>query len=71
MPGVPCPAATDDPIKRTHLQLQKAFSIDGTTTPLGAGDCEASRLWPGHFYTPVSKYMNDMIDRFRGQLAEE
>ena len=40
-------------------------------TPLGAADVEASRLWPGHFYTPIAKYMNDLIDTYKSQLAEE
>ncbi len=64
-------AAEEDPIKRTLLQLQKAFSVEGVMTPLGPADVEASRLWPAHFYTPIAKYMNDLIDRYRSQLAEE
>jgi hypothetical protein len=64
-------AAAEDPIKRTQLQLQKAFSVDGVTTPLGPADVEASRLYPAHFYMPISKYMNNMIDTYRAQLAEE
>ena len=64
-------AAAEDPVKRTLLQLQKAFSVDGVTTPLGAADVEASRLWPDHFYTPIAKYMNNLIDRYRAELAEE
>ena len=60
-----------DPIKRTYLQLQKAFSVEGVTTPLGPNDIEASRTYPDYFYTPISKYMNNLIDLYRTQLAEE
>ncbi|CAL8470597.1 g10139 [Coccomyxa elongata] len=64
-------ASAQDPIKKTLLQLQKVFTVDGVTTPLGANDVEASRLYPDYFYTPIAKYMNNLIDTFRVQLAAE
>ena len=64
-------AAAQDPIKKTFLQLQKTFTVDGVTTPLGPQDVEASRLYPDYFYTPIAKYMNNLIDTFRTQLAAE
>ena len=64
-------AAAEDPIKKTLLQLQKTFTVDGVTTPLGPKDVEASRLYPDYFYTPIAKYMNNLIDTFRTQLAAE
>jgi hypothetical protein len=64
-------ADAEDPIKKTFLQLQKAFCVDGVTTPLGPNDVEASRLYPEHHYTPIAKYLNNLIDTFRAQLSEE
>ncbi|KAK9904277.1 hypothetical protein WJX75_008264 [Coccomyxa subellipsoidea] len=64
-------ASAQDPIKKTFLQLQKTFTVDGVTTPMGPQDVEASRLYPDYFYTPIAKYMNNLIDTFRTQLAAE
>lgn len=64
-------AGAEDPIKKTFLQLQKAFTVDGVTTPLGPQDVEASALYPEHHYTPIAKYLNNLIYHFRTQLAEE
>ncbi len=64
-------AGAPDDIKRTFLQLQKAFTISGTMTPLGPKDVEASALWRNHHYIPIAKYVNDLIPRFSAQLAEE
>ena len=66
-----CADAKDD-IKRTHLQLQKSFTISGTLTPMGIHDYEATTLYPeDHHYTPIAKYMNDLIHDFKSQLSEE
>ena len=65
-----CAGAPDD-IKKTFLQLQKAFTISGTMTPLGTNDLEASALYRDYHYMPIAKYINDLITRFSAQLAEE
>ena len=67
---LPCAGAPDD-IKKTFLQLQKAFTISGTMTPLGANDVEASHIYRDYHYMPIAKYVNDLIGRFSAQLAEE
>ena len=65
-----CAGAPDD-IKKTFLQLQKAFTISGTMTPLGAKDVEASYMYRDYHYMPIAKYVNDLITRYSAQLAEE
>ena len=66
-----CADAKDD-IKRTHLQLQKSFTISGTLTPMVIHDYESTKLYPeDHHYTPIAKYMNDLIHDFKAQLSEE
>ncbi|CAK0732050.1 hypothetical protein CVIRNUC_000078 [Coccomyxa viridis] len=63
--------AADD-IKRTQLQLQKSFIFMGTLTPLGIHDYEATALYPDdHHYTPIARYMNNLIYECKAHLAEE